>query len=196
MSEFKVGDKVQFTLEEAVKLEIKGTTEDPINMVYIIDDIITSSGKISMRGYADSRFWVSDVKPEQLIKVEWEELRRIERTPEKRPSKDDYYLGIAKQVASRSTCLRRKYGAIIVKDDAIVSTGYNGSPRSEHNCSDSGLCVRQVTTCAALFMQSRMQSLTRPGRERRFWAELSICMATTVYRRRPSMPLPVLSADE
>ena len=148
MNEFKVGDKVQFTLEEAVKLEIKGTTEDPINMVYIIDDIITSSGKISMRGYADSRFWVSDVKPEQLIKVEWEELRRIERTPEKRPSKDDYYLGIAKQVASRSTCLRRKYGAIIVKDDAIVSTGYNGSPRGGHNCSDSGLCVRQVMNMA------------------------------------------------
>ena len=150
MSEFKVGDIVQFTLEEAVKLEIKGTTKDPINMVYMIDNIITSSGEISLRGYADSGFWVSGVKPEQLIKVgfEWEKLRRIERTPEKRPSKDEYYLGIAKQVASRSTCLRRKYGAIIVKDDAIVSTGYNGSPRGGHNCSDRGLCVRQIINMA------------------------------------------------
>lgn len=59
-----------------------------------------------------------------------------------RPSKTQYYCNIAKDVASRSTCLRRHYGAIIVKDDRIVSTGYNGSPRGEINCCDLGECKR------------------------------------------------------
>lgn len=64
-----------------------------------------------------------------------------------RPSKDEYYLGIAKAVADRSTCLRRKYGAIIVKDDAIVSSGYNGSPRGVENCCDRGTCKREDLGC-------------------------------------------------
>ena len=51
-----------------------------------------------------------------------------------RPTKDEYYLGIADAVLRRSTCLRRKYGAVLVKGDEIVSTGYNGSPRGEENC--------------------------------------------------------------
>ena len=46
-----------------------------------------------------------------------------------RESKDEYYLRIAEAVLERSTCLRRKYGAVIVKDDEIIATGYNGSPR-------------------------------------------------------------------
>ena len=60
-----------------------------------------------------------------------------------RPSKIDYYLNIARSVAMRSTCLRRKYGSIIVKDDVIVSTGYNGAPRGRKNCTDIGYCYRQ-----------------------------------------------------
>ena len=59
-----------------------------------------------------------------------------------RPSKTDYYLGIAKAVAQRGTCLRRKFGAIIVKDDRIVSTGYVGAPRGRINCCDRGKCFR------------------------------------------------------
>lgn len=54
----------------------------------------------------------------------------------KRPSKDEYYLNIALAVSKRSTCLKRHYGCVIVKDDVIVATGYNGSPRSEANCCD------------------------------------------------------------
>lgn len=54
----------------------------------------------------------------------------------KRPSKDYYYLNIAAEVAKRSTCLRRQYGAVIVKNDEIISTGYNGAARGEDNCSD------------------------------------------------------------
>jgi dCMP deaminase len=59
-----------------------------------------------------------------------------------RTDKENYYLDIAETVAKRSTCLRRKYGAIIVHNDEIVSTGYNGAPRGRKNCSDVGFCVR------------------------------------------------------
>ena len=61
-----------------------------------------------------------------------------------RVSKDLYYLGIAEQVAQRSTCLRRRYGAVIVNNDEIVSTGYNGAPRGEVNCIDCGYCEREA----------------------------------------------------
>jgi dCMP deaminase len=60
-----------------------------------------------------------------------------------RPSWDEYFLEIAKVVSTRSTCLRRRYGAIIVKDEVIISTGYNGSARSAANCLDTGKCRRQ-----------------------------------------------------
>lgn len=61
----------------------------------------------------------------------------------KRLSKDEYFLEIAKVVAKRSTCLRRKYGAVIVKDNQIISTGYNGSAVGEPNCCDTGICIRK-----------------------------------------------------
>ena len=61
----------------------------------------------------------------------------------KRPDWDEYFLDIAKAVGRRATCLRRKYGAIIVKDKIIISTGYNGSPRGEANCIDTGICERE-----------------------------------------------------
>lgn len=60
-----------------------------------------------------------------------------------RISKTGYYLSIASMVSARSTCLRRKYGAIIVKDDQIVASGYNGAPRGIKNCCDIGSCKRQ-----------------------------------------------------
>jgi len=61
-----------------------------------------------------------------------------------RPSKTKYYLGIAEAVSARSTCLRRQYGAIVVKNDEILSTGYNGAPRGEDNCCDKGYCWREL----------------------------------------------------
>lgn len=63
--------------------------------------------------------------------------------PQERPSKEEYYFNLALAVAMRSTCLRRKYGAVIVKDDRIISTGYNGTARGEQNCTDVGLCLRE-----------------------------------------------------
>lgn len=59
-----------------------------------------------------------------------------------RISKDNYYLDIAIAVSKRSTCLKRHYGCVIVKDDIIIATGYNGSPRGEENCCDRGTCKR------------------------------------------------------
>lgn len=60
-----------------------------------------------------------------------------------RTEKNNYYLDIAQTVLERSTCLRRCYGAIIVRNDEIISTGYNGAPRGRKNCSDLGFCMRE-----------------------------------------------------
>lgn len=60
-----------------------------------------------------------------------------------RPDKDHYYLDIAAAVAKRSTCLRRHFGAIIVKADQIISTGYVGAPRGSINCLDLQDCPRE-----------------------------------------------------
>ena len=59
-----------------------------------------------------------------------------------RPSKDEYYLNIAKEVAERSTCFRNKGGAIIVRGDQVVATGYIGAPRKTKDCYERGECLR------------------------------------------------------
>ena len=61
-----------------------------------------------------------------------------------RISKENYYLDIAETVLERATCLRRVYGAIIVKNDEIISTGYNGAPRGRRDCVDMGYCTREA----------------------------------------------------
>ena len=66
-------------------------------------------------------------------------IKRMDRI-----DKENYYLDIAETVLERSTCLRRCYGAIIVKNDEIVSTGYNGAPRGRKNCMDLGYCAREA----------------------------------------------------
>ena len=60
-----------------------------------------------------------------------------------RRDKINYYLDISQTVAERGTCLRRNFGAIIVKNDEIIATGYNGAPRGRKNCSDIGECMRE-----------------------------------------------------
>jgi len=62
---------------------------------------------------------------------------------DQRRSKENYYLDIADAALERSTCLRRHFGAIIVRDDEIVATGYNGAPRGRQNCTDLNYCTRQ-----------------------------------------------------
>ncbi len=60
-----------------------------------------------------------------------------------RRDKINYYLDLAEMVSQRSTCLRRRYGSVIVKNDEVISTGYVGAPRGRKNCSDIGFCIRQ-----------------------------------------------------
>lgn len=68
--------------------------------------------------------------------------RMVQPNGTQRISKIDTYLNVAETFAYRSTCIKRKYGAVIVKDDVVVSTGYNGSPRGYENCCDIGACPR------------------------------------------------------
>lgn len=70
------------------------------------------------------------------------EMPENDPQPTQRISKNLYYLHIAKAVSERSTCLKRQYGAVIVKNDEIIATGYNGAPRGEENCCDLGVCKR------------------------------------------------------
>ena len=60
-----------------------------------------------------------------------------------RRDKISYYLDLAEMVSQRSTCLRRRYGAVIVNNDEVVSTGYNGAPRGRKNCTEVGWCIRE-----------------------------------------------------
>lgn len=98
-----------------------------------------------------------------------------------RLSKDQYYLNIADAVSERSSCLRRKYGAVIVKDDQIVGTGYNGSSRGEPNCCDLGSCPREslgvpkgerYELCEAIHAEDN--AVLSAGRERTLGATIYI----------------------
>lgn len=60
-----------------------------------------------------------------------------------RRDKINYYLDLAEVVSQRGTCLRKAYGAVIVKNDEVISTGYVGAPRGRRNCSDFGRCIRE-----------------------------------------------------
>ncbi len=88
-----------------------------------------------------------------------------------RRDKENYYLDIAEAVASRGTCLRRNFGAIIVKNDQILSTGYTGAPRGRKNCSDLGFCLREKmnvpaargTSCADRCTRRPTPSSTPPA---------------------------------
>lgn len=98
-----------------------------------------------------------------------------------RPSKDKYYIGIADAVLRRSTCLRRNYGAVLVKNDEIVSTGYNGAPRKEPNCCDVGYCDREhhnipkgerYELCVAIHAEDN--AITSAGRDKAYGSTLYI----------------------
>lgn len=98
-----------------------------------------------------------------------------------RISKDEYYLNIADAVLKRSTCLRRNYGAVLVKNDEIVATGYNGSPRGESNCCDNGYCEREALgvapgeryeLCCAIHAEDN--AITSAGRAKALGATLYI----------------------
>lgn len=60
-----------------------------------------------------------------------------------RPSNDEYFMSMAKLVATRSTCIRRQVGAVIVKEKRVLSTGYNGAPKGSRHCEELG-CIREI----------------------------------------------------
>ena len=76
----------------------------------------------------------------------------------KRPTKDDYYLAMAEVASTRGTCLRRRFGSVIVKDDRIVSTGYAGAPSGRQNCCDIGYCFREHNNIPHGAMYERCRS--------------------------------------
>lgn len=71
-------------------------------------------------------------------------MENLEEVMASRPGKDEYYLGLAEAALVRSTCLRRRYGAIIINNDQPISTGYNGAARGEPNCIDKKFCEREA----------------------------------------------------
>lgn len=100
---------------------------------------IHSQNLVDVEAMADSKL-MNDGSLEQLSK-RIDDLVRGFVTEIKRPSWDEYFMNIAKVVASRSNCMKRKVAAVIVKDGRIISTGYNGTPRGTRNCNEGG-CPR------------------------------------------------------
>ena len=90
-----------------------------------------------------------------------------------RVTKHNYYLDIAETVAERSTCLRKKYGAIIVKNDVIISTGYNGAPRGRINCSDLGECLRDKLNIPSTIRFTPARESRLPDRQRKSTTSLT-----------------------
>ena len=113
-----------------------------------------------------------------------------------RVSKVDTYLNCAEVFAHRSTCLKRKYGAVIVKDDAVISTGYNGSPRGMENCCEIGHCPRiqrgmhqgeGYSICRAV--HAEMNALLNCSRQQTLGADLYLCGINpednSIHRAKP-----------
>jgi dCMP deaminase len=110
----------------------------------------------------------------------------------KRPTKDSYYNMIAFTVAMRSTCLKCQYGAIIVsKNDEIIATGYNGAPRGEPNCVETGICQRdrppendrerKFGTCVAVHAEQNAMLVA----SRRDMIGATMYLATTEANKEP-----------
>lgn len=93
----------------------------------------------------------------------------------KRPTKEEYYIGIARAVAMRSTCLRKAYGAIIVKNDEIISTGYNNPPRGESHCVECTKCSNgkdEATYLSCPAVHAEQNSLLSASRKEMIGADL------------------------
>lgn len=117
-----------------------------------------------------------------------------------RPTKNKYYLDIAAEVAKRSTCLRRQYGAVIVKNDEIIATGYNGAARGEKNCCDTySECPRaskphnsgDYSDCPAV--HAEMNAITSAARKDMIGATLYLAGWDNGERIKDATPCPICS---
>ena len=109
-----------------------------------------------------------------------------------RKTKVDYYLDIAREVASRSPCARRKFGAVIVQNDTIISTGYNGSARGTLNCGLDVPCIKDVAAEPALVsydkcpaIHAEQNAILYASSDRRIGATLYLASSTTKHGGRP-----------
>ena len=99
-----------------------------------------------------------------------------------RRDKVNYYLDMADVARERSTCLRRTYGAVIVKNDTIVSTGYSGAPRGRANCIDLGYCMRQKLNIPrgeryefCRYVKKEQKAIIADSREQMLGSTLYLC---------------------
>jgi dCMP deaminase len=116
------------TFEEFIELENReaegdDTSQNLVKVELMADHTLTNEGALTAL-YAQ----IDDLLPKLLKEIQ-------------RPSWDEYFMNIAKVVASRSNCMKRKVAAIIVRDKRVISTGYNGTPRGARNCNEGG-CPR------------------------------------------------------
>jgi dCMP deaminase len=109
-----------------------------------------------------------------------------------RKSKIDYYLTLAKNVAERSTCSRRKFGAILVKNDSIIATGYNGSARGTLNCGEDVPCLKDISgelplvsydTCPAV--HAEQNAILQSDPDRRIGATMFLASSNSKTGDRP-----------
>ena len=122
-------------LSEHNKNEIKRVLKKEYHFDY--DANIALNDKVSAELNRKAKTWAEVLEEMDTSKISFDSTIKPNRI-----SKPEYYLKIAEAVSLRGTCLRRKFGAIIVKDDRIVSTGYAGAPRGRINCCDRGTCYR------------------------------------------------------
>jgi dCMP deaminase len=122
-------DKISY--EEFIEIEEKQMSSNNPNEQNLKKCIELSDYKIENNGTI------------QEFKKKIEDIILVKMSTKKRPAKDEYYINIAKQVAQRTNCLMINLGAIIVKGDQIISTGYVGAPRKIRDCIDSGMCLRR-----------------------------------------------------
>lgn len=118
-----VKDKKNKLHNSTIKEDRENNTSDEF-----VKDVLNS-----LEGVNNYRVRARDINPRPTYAI---------TSTDPRCSKDMYYLNIAYEVAKRSTCLRRQYGAVIVKNDEIISTGYNGAPRGVVNCVSRDKCLR------------------------------------------------------
>jgi dCMP deaminase len=116
------------TLPEFVEMEQREAVGDP-----------TSQNLIAVESMADERLSNEGTLEQLHERVDHLMSKLLQET--KRPDWDEYFMNIAKVVASRSNCIKRKVAAIIVRDKRVISTGYNGTPRGTRNCNEGG-CPR------------------------------------------------------
>ena len=130
----------------------KDMQESVLGVLGNIGDTVTASA-------SNAQTTKENNKLDTMVNKITEMIDKLDELANKRPSKDEYYLKIAEVVSLRGTCLRRRFGAIIVNNDEIVATGYVGAPRGRKNCCDIGYCWREAHNIPSGQMYEKCRSM-------------------------------------